>query len=91
MCTSCPVVPFDNNGCNGGDTYYAFEYIIANGGVDTASYYPYKARVSVAITGRLCKCQCQCNLILQQYEQGKNHKKCTETYKDIGKGGSVNT
>ena len=45
ICASFPVVPFGNNGCNGGDTYNVFEYII---GVDTASYYSYKAQVSVA-------------------------------------------
>lgn len=60
ICTSFSVVPFGNNGCNGGDTYSVFEYIIANGGVDTASYYPYKARVSVANI-HVYSNQCQCN------------------------------
>ena len=39
---------FGNLGCNGGDTISAFKYIIANGGIDKASYYPYKAKVTDA-------------------------------------------
>ena len=38
---------YGNKGCSGGDTISVFKYIIANGGVDTASYYPYKAQVRV--------------------------------------------
>lgn len=39
---------FGNLGCSGGDTISAFKYIIANGGIDKASYYPYKAKVTDA-------------------------------------------
>ena len=38
---------FGNKGCNGGDTLSVFKYIIANDGVDKASYYPYKAQVYI--------------------------------------------
>ena len=36
---------YGNKGCNGGDTISSFKYIIKNGGIDKASYYPYKAQV----------------------------------------------
>ncbi len=42
----CTTVPYGNLGCNGGNVYDAFLYVIANAGIDTNSYYPYEGRVS---------------------------------------------
>lgn len=47
-CACIAAGSFGNVGCNGGDTISAFNYIIANGGIDKASYYPYKAKVTDA-------------------------------------------
>lgn len=38
---------YGNSGCNGGNYRKTFEYIIKNGGIDTESYYPYKAKVNL--------------------------------------------
>ena len=40
-------VPYGNHGCSGGRAGNTYDYIINNGGVDLASYYPFKGRVSL--------------------------------------------
>ena len=39
-------VPEGNNGCNGGNMYNSFMYIIFNDGVDKELGYPYEGTVS---------------------------------------------
>ena len=43
-------VPEGNHGCNGGNMYNSFMYVIDNEGIDTADGYPYQAIVSDALT-----------------------------------------
>lgn len=46
VCFFLPVVTYGNHGCKGGNMYYAYQYVLANEGVDTTKGYPYKGRVS---------------------------------------------
>lgn len=46
-------VPEGNHGCNGGNMYNSFMYVIDNEGIDTADGYPYQAIVSDALTAIL--------------------------------------
>ena len=38
-------VSYGNHGCNGGNMYNAYRYVVANEGVDTRSTYPFQGRV----------------------------------------------
>ena len=42
-------VPYGNYGCRGGNMYNAFQYIVANAGVDCADAYPYMEYVRIII------------------------------------------
>ena len=37
---------YGNDGCNGGNMKASFRYMVSNRGINGASHYPYKARVS---------------------------------------------
>lgn len=39
---------FGNRGCNGGNMKNSFRYVISNKGINSATYYPYRARVRLA-------------------------------------------
>ena len=49
---------FGNHGCQGGDIYNAYQYILANEGVDTSNGYPYRGRVSQCSTISILSCFC---------------------------------
>lgn len=38
--------PHGNNGCDWGDPYIGYEYVLHNGGVEAEATYPYEGRVS---------------------------------------------
>ena len=38
--------PHGNNGCDWGNTYFAFRYVLHNGGVEAEATYPYTGKVS---------------------------------------------
>ena len=40
-----PAVPYGNHGCQGGNMYNTFLYIVSNDGVCTADSYPFKGKV----------------------------------------------
>nr|ACG63793.1 silicatein A1 [Latrunculia oparinae] len=42
-------VPYGNHGCKGGNMLYAFKYVIANEGVDTANSYPFYGKQSSCV------------------------------------------
>ena len=44
-------VPYGNHGCQGGNMYYAFLYVISNEGVDTLNSYPFKGKVRFTYYG----------------------------------------
>ena len=39
-------VPYGNHGCNGGNMYNTYQYVVGNEGVDSQISYSYKARVN---------------------------------------------
>lgn len=40
---------YANSACQGGNFKFSWNYIIHNGGVDKASYYPYKPKVIISL------------------------------------------
>ena len=48
FCVSLSAVPYGNHGCQGGNMYNSFLYVVSNDGVDTADSYPFKGKVELA-------------------------------------------
>ena len=55
VCVTLPV-PYNNHGCQGGNMYNTFKYVVANEGVDSQSSYNYKGRVRLIFTLKYRQC-----------------------------------
>ena len=49
QCFTLHIVPYGNHGCQGGNMYDSFLYIVANEGIDTSASYPFKGKVATCI------------------------------------------
>ncbi|CAI8034601.1 Crustapain, partial [Geodia barretti] len=47
-------VPYGNYGCRGGNMYNAFQYIVANDGIDSSDSYPYSESVRFFLDNMGC-------------------------------------
>ena len=56
---------YGNHGCNGGNMYNAFKYIVSNDGIDSENSYPYREYVS-ALHANTSWCMANYNHFLSQ-------------------------